>query len=95
MSNTRKLKEEIISAGEHAVKELIKVAKEPIVTGDMESDLAADRLKNAAAAKRLAIMDAFDILRRIDEERNMLASEDSVISESITSTKGFAERRSK
>jgi hypothetical protein len=95
MSNTRKLKEEIISAGEHAVKELIKVAKEPIVTGDMESDLAADRLKNAAAAKRLAIMDAFDILRRIDEERNMLASEDSVVSESITSTKGFAERRSK
>ena len=95
MSNTRKLKEEIISAGEHTVKELIKVAKEPIVTGDMESDLAADRLKNAAAAKRLAIMDAFDILRRIDEERNMLASEDSVVSESITSTKGFAERRSK
>jgi len=95
MSNTRKLKEDIISAGEQAVKELIKVAKEPIVTGDMESDLAADRLKNAAAAKRLAIMDAFDILRRIDEERNLLIEDESSMSESITSTKGFAERRSK
>ena len=95
MSNTRKLKEDIINAGEHAVKELIKVAKEPIVTGDIDSDLSADRLKNAAAAKRLAIMDAVDILRRIDEERNLLTAEDSVVSESITSTKGFAERRSK
>jgi len=95
MSQTRKLKEEIIAAGEHAVKELIKVAKEPIVTGDIESDLSADRLKNAAAAKRLAIMDAFDILRKIDEERNLLTAEEAVVSESITSTKGFAERRSK
>lgn len=95
MSKTRELKQEIIKAGEHAVKELIKVAKEPIVTGDMESDLAADRLKNAAAAKRLAIMDAFDILKRIDEERNLIEEDQASVSQSVTSTKGFAERRSK
>ena len=53
-----------------AVKELIKVAKEPIV--DSDSDISADRLKNAAATKKLAIFDAFEILSRIEEEKNML-----------------------
>jgi hypothetical protein len=61
----KKLKEEIISAGEIAVKELIKVAKEDIIKYDAEDDLAADRLKNAAATKKLAIFDAFEILKRI------------------------------
>jgi len=52
------------------VDELIKVAKEPIV--DSEDDISADRLKNAAATKKLAIFDAFEILKRIEEEKNML-----------------------
>ena len=44
-----------------AVEELIKVAKEAIV--DSDDDISADRLKNAAATKKLAIFDAFEILQ--------------------------------
>ena len=52
------------------MEELIKVAKEPIV--DSDDDISADRLKNAAATKKLAIFDAFEILSRIEDEENML-----------------------
>jgi hypothetical protein len=68
--NTKETKKNIIQAGQVAVKELIKVAKEPIV--DSDDDISADRLKNAAATKKLAIFDAFEILNRIEEEKNML-----------------------
>jgi len=34
--------------------------------------VSADRLKNAAATKKLAIFDAFEILHRIEEEENLL-----------------------
>ena len=87
----KKLKEDIIKAGEIAVKELIKVAKEDIIKYESEDDLAADRLKNAAATKKLAIFDAFEILRRIQEEQAML--EDKVIEKETY--QGFAEKRSK
>lgn len=83
----------IIQAGQVAVEELIKVAKEPIVTGG-EDDVSADRLKNAAATKKLAIFDAFEILNRINEEQNMLEGK----TEQETQKKsfaGFAENRSK
>lgn len=66
----------VISAGEKAVDELIKVAEEKIITGDKDDDLAADRLKNAAATKRLAIEDAFAILQRLEQERNKLNGND-------------------
>jgi len=49
---------------------LIKVAKEPIV--DSGDDVSADRLKNAAATKKLAIFDAFEILNRMEEEEQIL-----------------------
>ena len=68
--NTKETKKSIIQAGQLAVKELIKVAKEPIV--DTGEDVTADRLKNAAATKKLAIFDAFEILNRIQEEEEML-----------------------
>ena len=86
-----KIKEQIINAGYLAVKELIKVAKEDIIKYDSEDDLAADRLKNAAATKKLAIFDAFEILKRVQEEENMLKGE--VIEKKRSS--GFAERNSK
>ena len=66
----KETKKNIILAGQKAVDELIKVAKEPIV--DSDDDISADRLKNAAATKKLAIFDAFEILNRIQEEENML-----------------------
>jgi len=46
------------------------VAKEPIV--DTTDDVSADRLKNAAATKKLAIFDAFEILNRMEEEEAIL-----------------------
>jgi hypothetical protein len=68
--DTKKTKKNIIQAGQEAVDELIKVAKEPIV--DSDDDISADRLKNAAATKKLAIFDAFEILARIEEEERLL-----------------------
>ena len=76
--NTKETKKKIIQAGQKAVEELIKVAKEKIV--DSDDDVSADRLKNAAATKKLAIFDAFEILSRIQVEKTF---------------KGFAEGRSK
>ena len=68
--NTKETKKNIIQAGHIAVEELIKVAKEAIV--DSEEDLSADKLKNAAATKKLAIFDAFEILARLEEEDDRL-----------------------
>ena len=66
----KKIKKNIIQAGHIAVDELIKVAKEPII--DFGPDISADRLKNAAATKKLAIFDAFEILSKINEEQNII-----------------------
>jgi hypothetical protein len=76
MNDTKETILRVISAGEKAVDELIKVAEEKIITGRKDDDLAADRLKNAAATKRLAIEDAFAILQRIENERSKLNGED-------------------
>ena len=91
--HTKEIKEEIIKAGEKAVKQLIKVAKEDIIKYESEDPLAADRLKNAAATKKLCIMDAFEILKRIEEERAMLNG--NVAEKKNNTPKGFAESRSK
>jgi hypothetical protein len=86
------MKSSIIQAGYKAVEELIKVAEEKIILNNPEEDLAADRLKNAAATKKLAIFDAFEILTRIETEKNIM--EDKPI-EQKQSFGGFAEKRSK
>ena len=90
--NTKETKRNIIQAGQRAVEELIKVAKEAIVESD--DDLAADRLKNAAATKKLAIFDAFEILNRIQEEENILEGKEPEDKKERV-FKGFAEGRSK
>ena len=90
--STKKTKLNIIQAGQRAVEELIKVAKEPIV--DSDDDISADRLKNAAATKKLAIFDAFEILNRIQEEENLLEGKTPEETEKKV-FKGFAEGRSK
>ena len=74
------------------MEELIKVAKEPIV--DSGDDITADRLKNAAATKKLAIFDAFEILSRIQEEENLLEGK-TPEEKKEKIFKGFAEGRSK
>jgi len=90
--NIKETKKNIIQAGQIAVEELIKVAKEPIV--DSDDDISADRLKNAAATKKLAIFDAFEILTRIQEEEDKLSVKPKEEKEE-RNFRGFAEGRSK
>jgi len=87
------IKLKIIEAGHQAVEQLIKVAKEDIIKPDPDDELAADRLKNAAATKKLAIFDAFEILNRIEAEREALEMLENGTNRTDTK-QGFAERRS-
>ena len=89
--NTKETKKNIILAGQKAVEELIKVAKEAIV--DSDDDISADRLKNAAATKKLAIFDAFEILKRIEDEENIL--NEKPVEKTEKAFRGFAEGRSR
>ena len=91
--NTKETKKKIIQAGQKAVEELIKVAKEKIV--DSDDDVSADRLKNAAATKKLAIFDAFEILNRIQDEQQAIQEIKQGKSKQVKTFKGFAEGRSK
>ena len=91
--STKETKKNIIQAGRIAIKELIKVAKEPII--DFGPDISADRLKNAAATKKLAIFDALEIINRIEEEQNMLDDKPKQEVKKDNTFKGFAERRAK
>ena len=94
MKSNKEIKLEIIDAARRAVHQLIKVAKEDIIKPDPEDDLAADRLKNAAATKKLAIFDAFEILNRIQEEENLLEGKTPEEAKKEV-FRGFAEGRSK
>ena len=88
--DVKKKKQNIIQAGYKAVDELVKVAEEAIV--QTEDDISADSLKNAAATKKLAIFDAFEILTRIENEKNLLNNKP--IEDKKESFGGFAEKRS-
>ena len=68
------------------------MAQEKIV--DSGEDISADRLKNAAATKKLAIFDAFEILNRIEEEEKLLEEKPKEVKQE-KQFKGFAEGRSK
>jgi ASC-1-like (ASCH) protein len=93
MRDPKEIKLKIIEAGHQAVEQLIKVAKEAIIKPEDESELSADRLKNAAATKKLAIFDAFEILNRIEAEREAIDMLDKGVNRTDTK-QGFAERRS-
>ena len=92
--NTKETKLSIIRAGRKAVDELVKVAEEAII--DSGDDISADRLKNAAATKKLAIFDAFEILTRIEMEEKLINDEELAKTDTTQKVfKGFAEGRSK
>jgi hypothetical protein len=93
MRDPKEIKLKIIEAGHQAVEQLIKVAKEAIIKHEDDDELSADRLKNAAATKKLAIFDAFEILNRIEAEREALEMLDKGVNRTETK-QGFAERRS-
>jgi hypothetical protein len=91
----KEYKSRIIKAGYKAVEHLIEVAERKIIEVSADDEqLAADRLKNAAATKKLAIFDAFEILARINTEKENIG--ESTPSDDVSNTRqGFAERRSK
>lgn len=91
METPRERRERIIDSGYKAIKELIKVAEEEIIT-DSEDDLTADKLKNAAATKKLSVFDAFDILERIEAEEARLNDD---VDDSSDKMSSFAERRAR
>jgi hypothetical protein len=91
MNKITDLKKRIIDSGYKAVEELIKVAEEKIIT-HQEDDLSADKLRSAAQAKKLAILDAFEILKRIEEESNII---EGVVNNQVNTNRGFAESRAK
>lgn len=92
---SKEIKLRIIAAAYRAIDELIKVAEEPILTPDEDgNDLSADKLKNAAATKKLSIVDAFEILTRIESEKENIESSEKGLDRTDTK-QGFAERRSK
>lgn len=80
----------LIQAGERAVEELIKILRSEIITDDPDKDVAADRLKNAAATKKMALMDAFDMLSRIEQEKAKLNGDTK---EEEPKFQSFAEKR--
>lgn len=93
--DAKSIKLKIIDAGYKAVEELIKVAEENIIGSiKTDDDLSADKLKNAAASKKLAIFDAFEILSKIETEKEILENGEP---ESKTESKkiGFAESRAR
>jgi hypothetical protein len=94
MRDTKEIKLRIIEAGYKAVNHLVKVAEEDIIDTESDTDVSADKMKNAAAAKKLAIFDAFEILSRIELEKENLDSAERGVSKTDTK-QGFAERRSK
>ncbi len=94
MMDPKELRKKVIAAGYVAVEQLIKVAKEDIIKEDFDDDLAADKLKNAAASKRLAIFDAFEILARLEAEESILENNGKGI-EKVESKQGWAERRAR
>ena len=94
MRDTIEIKLRIIEAGYKAVNHLVKVAEEDIINTESDTDVSADKMKNAAAAKKLAIFDAFEILSRIELEQENLDSAERGVSKTDTK-QGFAERRSK
>jgi hypothetical protein len=69
-------RQKIIEAGEKAIEQLIKIAEEEVDIGffrDMsENEFDATALKNYTSTKKLAIVDAFEILSKITTERESL-----------------------
>lgn len=106
-NNNLKLRRRIIEAGYKSIHQLIKVAEENIIEEEDEipfddedgasraqiKSLSADRLKNAAATKKLCINDAFEILKRIEEEEIDIESTENKSSVDLGEDEGFAEKR--
>jgi len=99
MSDAIAYKKKIIAAGYQAVDQLIKVAKEKIIlqpkiseSDDSKDDgkLAADRMKSAAQAKKIAVFEALEIIDKLEEVKTTLGEMESGIK---VKSGNYAERR--
>lgn len=97
----KEYKKKIVEAGERAIEQLIKVAKEDINFQDGDKDVEANEIKFAAQSKKLAIFDALEILAKIEMVQDEL-DDDSVKADGGTGTRrhknaagGFAEGKAK
>ncbi len=90
MKSTEEYKQDVINSAKIAVDELVKVLKEPIIVGD-ETDITADKMKNAVQSKKIAMMDALEMIGRIDVEEMQLKDGKDASLPSI----GFAEKNAK
>lgn len=100
MESVVEVKKRLCEAGRKAVDELIKIAEEPIINrvtaSDEDSateDLSADKMTRAAQAKKICIMDAFEILAKVETEEAILSHMDDPSSKVIP--KSFAESKAK
>jgi hypothetical protein len=84
-------KRRVLKAAEKGVDELIKVLEEPIVTHG-EEDLSADKMKNAASAKRLAFEDAIAMLTKIEEEQTRIDEIGKEVPASFSGVEGRAKK---
>lgn len=100
MESITELKRKLCEAGRKAAEELIKIAEEPIINriagSDDESateDLSADKMTRAAQAKKICIMDGFEILSKVESEEALLSQIENPSLKPIP--KSFAENRAK
>lgn len=93
LEDLRDRKNRVLKSAEKSVDELIKVLEMPIINYSIEDDISADKMKNAAAAKRLAFEDALSILERIDIER--AKESESEVKVVTNGNGGFAEGRAR
>ena len=85
-------KKRVLKAAEKGVDELIKVLEEPIVTHG-EEDLSADKMKNAASAKRLAFEDAIAMLAKIEEEQLRIEESGKEVVVAFSGVEGRAKKQ--
>jgi len=87
---TRELKVAMCKAGRTAMEELITVARMSIFAsktdeGAVNDDLGAEKMKIAAQAKKVAVMDFFEIATKIDNEEAKMEEEDKKAGEALNS----------
>lgn len=93
MSYEKDTRKDIIEAGKTAIKHLIGIAEEEIPLSSFKDgdEFDASAFKSYTATKKIAIVDAFEILSKITEEENSLNGD----TPRNTVSQGFAESRAK
>lgn len=93
MSSYKLKRKEILDAAQKGIDELIKVLQDPIIGNSDDTDISADKMKNAAAAKKLAFNDALEMLKRIEDEENLMDGTEKQKEEHKEIPSSFAELR--